>query len=44
MERRYLDRLIREHGRNLTTMLEISGLSRSHFYALVKKYGLTIPS
>ena len=25
-------------------MLEISGLSRSHFYALVKKYGLTIPS
>jgi two-component system, NtrC family, response regulator len=43
MERRYLDGLLREHGRDVATMIEISGLSRSHFYALLKKSNLTIP-
>ena len=42
MERRYLDGLIRAHGRDVAAMIDISGLSRSHFYALLKKYGLVI--
>jgi two-component system NtrC family response regulator len=44
MERRYLDDLLRDHGRDLPAMLAVSGLSRSHFYALLKKYGLTLPT
>lgn len=43
MERRYLEGLLREHGRDVAAMVEISGLSRSHFYALLKKSGLAIP-
>ncbi len=43
MERRYLEKLLREHGRDVTAMIEISGLSRSHFYALLKKNNLAIP-
>ncbi|MHC1789593.1 sigma-54-dependent transcriptional regulator [Solidesulfovibrio sp.] len=42
MERRYLEGLLREHGRDVAAMVEISGLSRSHFYALLKKNGLAI--
>jgi two-component system NtrC family response regulator len=43
MERRYLEGLLSEHGRDVAAMVEISGLSRSHFYALLKKNGLSIP-
>ncbi len=43
LERRYLESLLREHGRDFTAMIEISGLSRSHFYALLKKNNLAIP-
>jgi two-component system NtrC family response regulator len=42
-ERRYLQELLDEHGRDAGRMLEVSGLSRSHFYALLKKYGLSLP-
>ncbi|GAB6036222.1 sigma-54 dependent transcriptional regulator [Fundidesulfovibrio butyratiphilus] len=41
-ERRYLDALLLETGRDLPAMLEISGLSRSHFYALLKKHKMTL--
>jgi two-component system, NtrC family, response regulator len=44
MERHYLDGLLREHGRDLAAMLELSGLSRSHFYALLKKFNLSLPT
>jgi two-component system NtrC family response regulator len=43
MERRYLEGLLREQGRDVAAMIDISGLSRSHFYALLKKNGLAIP-
>jgi two-component system NtrC family response regulator len=43
MERRYLEGLLAEHGRDVAAMVEISGLSRSHFYALLKKNGLAVP-
>ncbi|MBG0775679.1 MAG: sigma-54-dependent Fis family transcriptional regulator [Desulfovibrionaceae bacterium] len=40
MEQAYLNDLMARHGHDVQRMLEISGLSRSHFYALVKKYDL----
>jgi two-component system, NtrC family, response regulator len=40
MERAYLERLITRHGGDLDAMLRVSGLSRSHFYALLKKRGV----
>ena len=43
MERRYLEGLLREHGRDVAAMIDTSGLSRSHFYALLKKNNLSIP-
>ena len=42
MERMYLERLIRETGGEVKKMLEISGLSRSHFYAVLKKNDLAL--
>ncbi|GAB6058567.1 sigma-54-dependent transcriptional regulator [Desulfonatronum parangueonense] len=39
-ERRYLKALIRKTGGDVPQILTISGLSRSHFYALLKKYEL----
>ncbi len=41
MERRYLEHLIRMTEADIKEILEISGLSRSHFYAMVKKHGIT---
>ncbi|CCO24938.1 sigma-54-dependent transcriptional regulator [Maridesulfovibrio hydrothermalis] len=39
-EKRYLEELlVRYHG-DIATILKISGLSRSHFYALLKKHGI----
>jgi two-component system NtrC family response regulator len=40
MEREYLQRLLRAHGRDIPKMLDVSGLSRSHLYAMLKKHGL----
>ncbi len=37
-EREYIERLLRECGQDVGRMIEISGLSRSHLYALLKKY------
>jgi len=42
-ERGYLAALIEAHGRDVQAMFALSGLSRSHFYALLKKYGLSLP-
>ena len=43
-EKIYLSELIRQCGGEIPRILHISGLSRSHFYALLKKYGLTMQS
>ena len=40
MEKRYLEELVEQTGGNLKKILQLSGLSRSHFYAMVKKYGI----
>lgn len=42
MEKKYLLKLIAQHGSNIHEMLETSGLSRSHFYALLKKYNISL--
>jgi two-component system NtrC family response regulator len=42
MERVYLERLILETGGEVKKMLEMSGLSRSHFYAVLKKNDITL--
>jgi len=41
-EKVYLSELIRQGDGNISKILNISGLSRSHFYSLLKKYGLSI--
>ena len=41
-EREYLDLLIANTGGELATMLETSGLSRSHLYALLKKHDIAL--
>ncbi|KAB2888041.1 MAG: sigma-54-dependent Fis family transcriptional regulator [Desulfobulbaceae bacterium] len=41
-EKIYLSELIRQSGGEISRILSISGLSRSHLYALLKKYGLSI--
>ena len=43
-EKIYLSELIRQCGGEIPRILQISGLSRSHFYSLLKKYGLSIQS
>jgi two-component system NtrC family response regulator len=40
MEMRYLRELLERYRGDTASILEVSGLSRSHFYALLKKYGL----
>ncbi len=37
-EKAYLSELIKEYNKDLNKILAQSGLSRSHFYALIKKY------
>ncbi len=39
-EKTYLGELIRQCDGNIQEIMEISGLSRSHYYALLKKYNL----
>ncbi len=41
-EKIYLSELIRQCSGEIPKILSISGLSRSHFYSLLKKYGLSI--
>jgi two-component system, NtrC family, response regulator len=41
-EKIYLSELIRQCGGEIPRILQISALSRSHFYSLLKKYGLSI--
>lgn len=40
MERMYVHRLLQVYGKDISAMLAVSGLSRSHFYAMLKKHGL----
>jgi two-component system NtrC family response regulator len=42
MEREYLVRLIQESGRDVGKACRISGLSRSRYYALLKKYNISV--
>ena len=39
-EKKYLQSMLQKYPGNVPEMLRISGLSRSHFYTLLKKYGL----
>lgn len=41
MEKRYLEYLLDRYDGDLTTILKVSGLSRSHYYALLKKMGIS---
>lgn len=41
-EKIYLSELIRQCNGDISTILEKSELSRSHFYSLLKKYGLSL--
>jgi len=40
-EKTYLGELIRQCDGNIQSIMKISGLSRSHFYSLLKKYNLS---
>ncbi len=42
VERRYLESLLRRAGGDVQKAVEASGLSRSHLYALLKKWGLSV--
>ncbi len=44
MEEQYLKELIRHTGGNAKKIMEISGLSKSHFYTLLKKKEISISS
>ena len=41
-EKTYLGELIRQCDGNIQKIMQVSGLSRSHFYSLLKKYNLTL--
>jgi two-component system, NtrC family, response regulator len=43
MEKEYLARLTQETGKDMSKACQISGLSRSRFYALLKKYNISLP-
>ncbi|WP_167941985.1 sigma-54-dependent transcriptional regulator [Desulfobaculum xiamenense] len=40
MEKRYLEYLMERYDGDLASILKVSGLSRSHYYALLKKTGI----
>lgn len=44
MEEQYLRELIRHTGGNARRIMEISGLSKSHFYTLLKKRNISVSS
>jgi two-component system NtrC family response regulator len=41
-EKTYLGELIRQCDGNIQKIMHVSGLSRSHFYSLLKKYNLSL--
>lgn len=43
-EKVYISELIRQGNGDIAKILDVSGLSRSHFYSLLKKHGLSIQS
>lgn len=42
VEKIYLSEIIRQCNGDVSSILKKSGLSRSHFYSLLKKYGLSL--
>ncbi|SME88841.1 sigma-54-dependent transcriptional regulator [Desulfovibrio gilichinskyi] len=40
-EKKYLEELLRRYHGEISVILDVSGLSRSHFYALLKKYEIS---
>lgn len=42
LEKEYLLMLIEKHSNSIPDLLQVSGLSRSHFYSLLKKHDLTL--
>ena len=42
MEQKYLEEIVTTAGGDLKTILDWSGLSKSHFYSLLKKYNISI--
>ncbi len=42
MEKEYLIKLTQESGRDVNKACQISGLSRSRYYALLKKYNISL--
>ena len=40
MEKLYLETMVRRNGGDIQDMVRLSGLSRSHFYAMLKKHGI----
>ena len=42
MERHYLEQIIAATNGDIKRILNLSGLSKSHFYSLAKKYGVVI--
>lgn len=41
-EKMYIEKLVTQQGSDVSTILQVSGLSRSHFYSLLKKYNITL--
>ena len=41
-EKEYLLRLVASHDKDIQNMLRVSGLSRSHLYAMLKKHGIEV--
>ena len=39
-ERSYLEKLLKDHGRNVDLAAKSAGLDRSYLYRLMRKYGL----
>lgn len=41
-EKKYIEELLSQQGSDVPSILQVSGLSRSHFYSLLKKYNITL--
>ena len=41
-EKRYLQTLLANHGRSVASAAQAAGMSRAHFYELIKKYGISL--
>jgi two-component system NtrC family response regulator len=42
MELGYLRKIVAAHGKDIQKMISVSGLSRSHLYAMLKKHGIDL--